>query len=463
MRGRRRLRGGAGEGGLALIAVLMVVAVAGLLIAASVGLIGQAGRAERYTAVHTQALYNARMGVDTVLYFLSAEEPTIFGGSGPSAAQSQIASDLASLNDPPFAVTVAIGAVSSSTNASGATVETAPVSIHSVGTAEAGSASARVTLTIQAAVTSTASGTSGSGTGSSSGSTQSESGSITLSGGSLGTGPNISLSGSGVSVSYSGSSSANGSVTVTSSGASVSMPNLTTVDTTYGTSSRPINGNAWIEGSGNTIDSTIDGTAVITGSSNTVNRPINGEAIVTGSSTTLNQPVNGPLLMTGSGGTINGTLNCGGVITGDNETITGTVNGLLVLAGSDDTVGSAGKHTVLNSGVILIGDSNSLYANVSPITMTVNGQSESLAIVAAGQSETVTGVVNGNVAEYNHDLTINGTLNGTASSISSTETFGVNTSCPGDLAITVQPTQTSSGQSGLAYVTLSFGSTSVSG
>ncbi len=461
------------DGGAALLITLALTAVIGLMLAASLALIRQAGSAEAYESLHTQALYNARMGVDAALYYLSHDAADLARQQGNSQLQAAVENSLAQLNQPPFQVSLTVDPLTTHHGESAAAV-----AIASTGIAGSGAQPVRVTLSVGGAVTLVSRGGGGSGN-------QQEAGSLTVT---SSPGPNISVSGGPIGVAVHGSQGNKGKkekpgslvkVIISASGTAVTMTDkpapITKNNTTF---KQAIKGNAWIDGSNDTFNNSIqgdaivqgsndtfndkvDGTAVISGGHTTVNNTLNGETIVSGNRTVLNGPVRGPLIVTANDVKVKGKLSCGAVITGNNVSLEASVDGPLILAGTGDQVGSSTNPVVLRGGLVLVGDKASVIGTIdtgaflSPFSKT--------AVISLGQNESLTGTVKNNIAEVKGSLDFHpaGKFKGSLTTISPTETVGWKKTCWGQMTLSVAPAPTSS--SGLSHVTLNYGSTAVSG
>ncbi len=451
------------DGGAALLITLALTAVVGLMLAVSLAYIRQAESADTYASLHTQALYNARMGVDTALYYLSHDAADIAQANGNRAIQSAVEDALQQLNQPPFQVTLDVSPL---TTHHGKTA--AAVTVASTGVAGPGAQPVRVTLSVQGTITVVSRGGGGAPGNSE------ETGTLTVT---ASQGPNITVSGDPLTVTVKRPSnrkghghddgSGSGQVTITASGTAVTMPSLTSITKSNTTLPVKIHGNAWIRGNHDTIDGSIHGTTVISGVYGEINANLHGETIVSGDDTTLTGRVQGPLLVTANDVTIRGSLHCGAVILGNNVHIdASSIQGPVILAGTQDQVGRTQHPVSLHGGLVLVGDQASVYATVK--TGSFGKPFSKTAVISLGQNESLTGTVTGQIAEVAGSLSFHptGKSHGTPSqhsvtTISATQTVGWKKTCWGPITLSVAPAAANS--SGLSHVTLHYGSTAVPG
>ncbi|GGJ09556.1 hypothetical protein GCM10010885_18340 [Alicyclobacillus cellulosilyticus] len=426
------------EDGASFLLALAVSLTAAMLTAGILTALQRAWQAVTYEQLQTQALYNARMGIDAAVELLKQDVTNAAFTSSGTAAQlaSQVTSELQALQSPFYAsVVYNTGPLQDAQGNS-----SIQLTILSTGTSEqAGVFGERHSVQVQMAlILRLPAGGTGGGAG---GGGSTVSGVTISSSGSLGANiGNLSVTGTGtVPVQYTGS----GSGTVTVNGSSASVTGFSPPPQQITSSNKdPINGMAWISGNGVVQKGPINGSAIITGSNVQVTQPINGAAIVTGSNVTLDN-VNGPALLMGNGITVNGNVQCA-LVTGNQVTIQGNVNGDLIVVGNQCTVQGQVNGSVLVTGSGL------------NITGGINGRSP-YAILVLGSNEMVGGNINGNVIKNGNNLSYS-RVNGTVSDYNG-QSLSLGNTCFGD--VTLVTSAAGSGNNG--EVQVSFGDTSISG
>ncbi|MHB1628399.1 MAG: autotransporter outer membrane beta-barrel domain-containing protein [Bacilli bacterium] len=411
------------ESGATLLGVIGIAVVLSLLTASILSFALQSTQAVRFSIDHTQALYNARMGVDAAVELIRAEvtSTTMTSANGGTSLADAVNPSLSQISGRPFAAQVSVVPQTSPPSRN-----TLVMAIASTGTA----GQASVLLTVEATLTAS-SGSGGGTTGTAS--------KVQI--------PNFPRSISKVTVSNTNSASVQisgsgqGSVVVNGASTSVTgFPNLQTLSGNGSIQNHPVNGNLWISGTNDTVTSAINGTAIVTGDGATLQRPVNGTAIVTGSGETLDGNVNGPLLLFGSGSTVNGSTDCGAIITGNDTTISANVNGALIITGNNTTISGN-----INQELVVTGNNLTVHG-------TINGK-----FIATGTGEVVNGTVNQGISEYKNNVTVNGRVNGQITQFNG-KPIVVNTPCMG--AVTLKFAAPSSGT---PTVSLNFSSAAISG
>ncbi|MHB1682430.1 MAG: hypothetical protein ACYCYO_06310 [Bacilli bacterium] len=410
------------ESGATLLGVIGIALVLSLLTASILSFTLQSAQAVLFNREHTQALYNARMGIDAAVKFMQAEvtSTTMTSANGGTNLANAVNSS-SQISGEPFAVHVSVVPQTSPPSQN-----TLVMAIASTGTA----GQASVLLTVNATLTAS------SGSGGGTAGTVSQ---IQI--------PNFPRNISKVTISSMNSASVQifgsgkGSVVVNGASATVTgFPNLQPLSGSGSTQSGPVNGNLWISGTNDTVTSAINGTAIITGDGATLQKPVNGTAIVTGSSETLDGNINGPLLLFGSDSTVNGSTNCGAIITGNDTMIMANVNGALIITGNNTTI-----YANINQELVVIGNNMTVYG-------TINGK-----FIATGTGEVVNGTVNQGITEYNNDVTVNGRVNGQITQFNG-KSIVVNTSCMGSVTLNFSASST-----GAPTVNLNFSTATISG
>ncbi|MBX5436466.1 MAG: hypothetical protein IRZ33_04525 [Alicyclobacillaceae bacterium] len=380
------------ETGASLVVAVGVVLVAVALSAGIVMHLQRSWQAVVYEQRRTQALYNARMGIDAAVALINKDLTTnAFTSSRYTQFQSQVNDDLQALMQPPFQAQVAVSAPQTDSQGN----KTLTILLTSTGTAQPGvfGEASTVELRMQATAMLPASG--GSGGGGSGGSTTPSA--VTISDVAVGGVANVSVSGTGSTpVSLSGGSGGTVIVNGTSSAQVYGFPNLVQVTDN---NSHPINGTLWLSGDGAVQSGPVNGIAVVTGNNAKVSGPVGGAAIVTGSNVSLFGPVNGPVLLMGTGDSVSGPVQCA-LVTADNVVIAGPVNGNLIVTGNNCTIQGpvAGEVIVTGSHLTIAGN--------------VNGNG-TYAMIALGSNEIVQGIINGNVIMLGNNVSaqhINGTV-----------------------------------------------------
>ncbi len=382
--------------GATLIAVVVLVAILALFASAILSYVSQSYQAAAFSRDRTQALYNARMGIDAAISLVERDAGALDLKSGTAYTQLQTAvnSDLKQLGAPPFTDVVTVGPP---------VAGVFPVIMRATGVSGRGV----VTLTepggIQAA---------GPGTGSGGGNVASVSIASSLQdvhdlSVSQPGAPPISLTGTG-----SGSIVVNGAAaSVTGFGHGDSHNQLTVISAVYaGVRLREGAAAVWIQGGGDTVKGSSPHVAVVTGANDTVILNELHLLVATGQNATINAAT-GTALLLGANDTQNGSVTCGALVTGNGAVLTGPkINGPLVITGNDVVVGSPQQPVSINGEVALIGNGITVYGDVSNPSGT--------AVLAIGQNEAIHGskpsktAVRGNITDYNNNLTVTGAVRG---------------------------------------------------
>ena len=446
------------ESGAALLGVIGIALVLSILTASILSFSLQSAQAVRLNHDHTQALYNARMGVDAAFELIRTDvtSTTMTSATGGTDLATAVNNSLLQLSGKPFAITVYAKTPQASPTSS-PSQNTLVMTI--VSTGMAGQAS--VLLTVDATLTAT----SGSGEGENGKALQ------VL----IPKFPNFP----GNSTSFSGSSQNSTSVRINShgdvslvvhgmslsgSGTVFNYPYQQELSGHGSTQNQPVNGNLWIKGNDDLVTATINGNAILTGNGATIQQPVNGDVIVTGNGATIQQPVNGtaivtgsnatlngaingPLLLFGSGSTITGTINQGAIITGNNTTIKATVDCPLIITGNHTTITGT-----INNGLIVTG-------NNTIVKGTINGyfNATGTGFIATGKDEVVNGTVNNGITEYNNNVKVNGQLNGQITKFNENPVT-VKHSCMGLIKL-----QFGAPSAGAPTVTMNFSTSKISG
>ncbi len=335
------------ESGATLLGVVGIALVLSLLTASILSFTLQSAQAVLFNREHTQALYNARMGIDAAVelidHELSISTPRVSPVSPVTGAQltslaKAVTSDLGELSSPPFQVWVSVATNVANT-----------LSIRSRGFSQ----NAAVTLKMNGALSLPGSG--------------SYQVSATGSDGS----PNVSISGTGgAAVSVSGNGKSVGTVSVNGSTATVSgFPNQQNIqgDNHF---FPPLDAKSdnkasvWVEGSykllfgGQPYDNLI-----VTGNFDGTLGNVKGTAIVTGAHAAILGNIGGPLIVAGSNALIYGDTHCA-VITGNNVTVVGNVKGNLVITGNNVNIYGNIKPGESNGDVVVTGNNVTIRGNV---------------------------------------------------------------------------------------------------
>lgn len=326
------------ETGATLLGVVGIALVLSLLTASILSFTLQSAQSVLFNREHTQALYNARMGIDSAVELIDYELST----SALPVTNAQLVNlvnlvnaDLGSLSSPPFSASVSVESnpanmlhISSSGFFEHAAVSLTldaklPVSGSALSQVFAKNASGFASVSI-------------SGTGGAA---------VSMSGNGLGT---VSVNGSTATVngfSHLQEISNHGNVFL-SSGDNVSM---------------------WVKGSNNAVGFFKDPPSyrnlIVTGNNNWTFGDVKGTAIVTGTNAAILGNIGGPLIVAGSGAVIYGNTHCA-LITGNNVTVTNNVKGNLVITGNNVNIFGNVKPGESNQNVVITGNNVTIYGNV---------------------------------------------------------------------------------------------------
>ncbi len=323
------------ETGATLLGVVGIALVLSLLTASILSFTLQSAQSVLFNREHTQALYNARMGIDSAVELIDYE---LFTPSPPATnlqLVNLVNADLGSLSSPPFSASVSVESttantlrISSSGFFEGATVSLAldaqlPVSGSAFSQVSAKNASGFAGVSI-------------SGTG----------------------GAAISMSGNGL-----GTVSVNGS-TATVSG----FPNLREISSNGNVFVSPgDNASTWVKGSNNAVGFFKDAPSyrnlIVTGNNNWTFGDVKGTAIVSGNNVIVFGNIGGPLIVAGSGAVIYGKTHCA-LITGNNVTVTNNIKGNLVITGNDVNIFGNVEPGKSNPDVVITGNNVTIWGNV---------------------------------------------------------------------------------------------------
>ena len=349
------------ETGATLLGVIGIALVLSLLTASILSFTLQSAQSVLFNREHTQALYNARMGVDAAVELIDYE----LSAASPPATIAQlvplVTADLNKLSSQPFQVTF-----SSSQNKTANTLEITSKGIFG---------GAVVVLTMDVAVSFPSSG------------------SYQVSATGAADSPNVSISGTGgATVSVTGTGSA--AVSVNGTTATVSgFSNQQNIQDNYNFFVSPVRDvSAWVEGSYNFVQGVPFRNLIVTGNGNWTFGNVDGTAIVSGTNAIIFGNIGGPLIVAGSGAVIYGNTHCA-LITGNNVTVTNNVKGNVVITGNNVTIYGSVKPGRANQDVVITGNNVTIYGDI-------DGH-----LIATGTNEVVWGTIKNGLTENGQNVT----------------------------------------------------------
>ncbi len=372
------LQGRPDDEGASLVIVMAVFLVVSLLFASVFTYLERSSASVRFETGHTQALYNARMGVDLAVELLKQDASAdSFSNPGMDQLQSTVEGALSAAENSgsPFTTRVTLSQLNQKTTGKTVTSASMVAAIQSVGKI----LGASVTLNLSAPMQYEApSKSNGSGSNHSQGSPD-----VTITAGDSSPIGCISTTGSNRACEVSG----DGGIQVSdkSGRASVTVPavtSLTTVSTHQIVFSSP-SSNVWVKGDNAVLGefvldpdnamTKITGATIVTGANDLLYSWIHGPLIVTGSAATLWAHVNGPAYLYGNDTHFTGTITCGAVIAGSNVNVTllGPITGPMVVLGDNVTITSLFYPI---QDLVIVGSSFKLIGHVSGTVSEWSGQ-----------------------------------------------------------------------------------------
>ncbi len=402
------------EQGATLIAVVLLIAVLAFAAAAILSYVSQSYQSAAFDRHRTQALYNARMGVDAAAALIvnDANAINLQSDAADSRLQAAVEGDLAELElkAPPFADVVKMGRL-----VAGAI----PITLQATGVSGHGA----VTLTESGHIQLPTSGTGG-GVG--------QVASLAMASNLKDIGA-MSVSNTGATPVSATGKKGGGSITVNGASAVVSgFSRLNVVSAVYSNSQviPPDTATAWIKGSLDSVAGVATRTAVITGTNDTLRLLSARTIVVTGSGATVDTLGTGTALLLGTNDSLNGSITCGGVVAGNSDALAGPdIRGPLVVTGNNVVIGSPQRSVRIHGELVLAGNGITLYGDVS------NPHKKAVAVLATGQNEMIHGSVHGNIVENNSDLTVTGPVQGTTTPFSGGQSVTVAGHCLGAITL----------------------------
>ena len=441
------------EQGATLIAAVLLIAVLALAAAAILSYVSQSYQSAAFDRHRTQALYNARMGVDAAaaLIVKDANAVNLRSDSAHSRLQAAVEGDLAELElkAPPFADVVTVGRPVG--GAMSVTLQATGVSGHGA-----------VTLTESGRIQLPASGTGG-------GARQVASLTIVSH---LKDISSLSVSNTGATPVSATGENDGGSITVNGASAVVSrFSRLNVVSAVYSNSQviPPDTATAWIQGDHDTVAGSAARTVVITGTGDTLRLLSARTIVVTGSGAAVDSHGIGTVLLLGNNDSLNGPITCGGIVTGNGDVLSGSpvygnsgnensgkqnsndgnsskssgkgssgedrskkmpyIKGPLVVTGNNVVIGSPQWPVRIHGELVLAGNGFTLYGDVS------NSHKKAVAVLATGQNEMIHGSVYGNIVENNSDLTVTGPVQGATTPFPGGQSVTVAGHCLGAISL----------------------------